>query len=68
MRGNRGRDISSFFPKALLIWASSVLYEDGGSIKKPKDKQISSHCISVTAIYIYIYIYMLYIYVYEDEN
>ncbi len=34
-----------------------------GKHKEPKDKQISSHCISFTAIYIYVYI-CIYVYVY----
>ncbi len=50
MCGNLGRATSRFFPKALWLWASSmnrVLYEDGKH-EEPKDKQISSHCISFT--------------------
>ncbi len=41
----------------------TVFSKKMGKYEEPKDKQISSHCISFTAIYIYIYIY-----VYGDEN
>ncbi len=55
MHGNRGCAISSFFPKALWLWASSmnrVLFSmKMWKHEEPKDKQISSHCVSFTAIY-----------------
>ncbi len=56
MRGNLGRAIYSFFPKAHWLLASSmirVLSMKMGKHEEPKDKQISSHCISFTAIYVF---------------
>ncbi len=55
--GNRCRTISSFWPKALLLWAISmnrILFSmKMGKHEELKDKQISSHCISFTPIYIF---------------